>query len=116
MDNDKLDELISKYDPKGKDLVSAVANAEQQVFDHIRATETGVPLELMYQVLDLWMEWSMRLISGTIMAVASDINKWTLDEQNDEAQYMIQAFSLLKQDAFKAILEMAGEPGTQASE
>lgn len=99
-----MDELVERYGGDG-DTAKAVANAEQEVFDLIRKSGDGVPLELMYQVLDIWMEWSVRLVAGTLMNVAGDVHEWSPEQVDKGAKDMVKAFMLLKQDAFRSVLD-----------
>jgi len=107
--DDTLEVLILKYSAKGN-LDEAVSNAEQKLFDAIRVTNDGVPLEVMVSALDVWMEWVSRTLAATLMALAASQHGWSPKEQFQNTESLMATFQLLKHDAFYNVFIEAKGP------
>ncbi len=99
---DIFPELVAKWSAHG-DLDDAVANAEAAMFDAVKKND-GIPIELMVKANDIWMEWVSRTIAATMMKTVAEIEGWTPKQQQVATREMIQAFQLLKNDAYEAVI------------
>jgi hypothetical protein len=98
--------IIDWYDDDGN-IDKALEKAEHDVYDLIRESGTGVPTVVILEAMELWMHWLVRMLAGTIAAVAVEtIDGW--DDERGEQFLNVQVVlsRLLREDALRTMIEM----------